>query len=269
MTEPSSRTDRALDVWEALSDPTRRLLLDRLRAGAKATTELCKGLSITRFAVMKHLAVLECAGLVVSRKHGRVRMNHLNAAPLARLGEAWASPRAAALSAIGTALISKIEDDAMTEPLPVHRIGAIDIALDWTIAAPSARVWQTLVAAPDAWWPREMRARGENSEMRFEARLGGQLTEHHEGAGVLWYSVFAVDPGKSLDLSGALATRYGGPAISLLHLEIEPKEKSSTTLRLTDSLFGRLGPETQSHVASGWGAIVGGLIRHVEEQAGQ
>lgn len=257
-------SDEAPDIWGALSDPTRRHLLGRLRDGAKATSELCRGLPVTRFAVMKHLAVLEGAGLVTSRKHGRVRMNHLNAAPLARLGSEWLSPRAAAFGAAGAALARKLEDEALPEPLPVNRVGAIDIALDWTVAAPPQRVWRALVADPDAWWPRALRAAGEGSAMRFDARLGGQLTEHHGEKSILWYAVFAIDAGKSLDLSGALATRYGGPATSLLHIEIEPQGAAATVLRLTDSLFGRLGPETQASVAEGWGAIVGGLIAYVE-----
>lgn len=252
------------DIWDALADPTRRLLLDRLRDGAKATTVLCKGLTVSRFAVMKHLAVLEGAGLVTSRKRGRIRMNHLNAAPLADLGSNWTSPRAKALAAAGAALVRNIEGGAMIEPLPISRVGAVDIALDWTIAAPPTRVWAALVLEPDLWWPRALRARGETSTMRFDARLGGQLTEHQDGAGVIWYAVFGLDPGKSLDLSGALATRFGGPATSLLHIEVEAEGRRATKLRLTDSLFGRLGPETQSHVVAGWGAIIGGLANHVE-----
>ncbi len=85
--------DERLDnVWKALSDPTRREILDLLRTGPKTTGELASGFpDLTRFAVMKHLGVLEDASLVIARKEGRQRWNHLNAVPLRRIYERWVS----------------------------------------------------------------------------------------------------------------------------------------------------------------------------------
>ncbi len=79
-------------VWKALGDPTRRALLDELRNGRKTTSELVASVpGMTRFGVMKHLGVLEDAGLVISRKEGRQRWNHLNAVPLRGIYERWVS----------------------------------------------------------------------------------------------------------------------------------------------------------------------------------
>jgi DNA-binding transcriptional ArsR family regulator len=70
-------------VFKALADPTRRFLLDRLfeRSG-RTLTELESDLEMTRFGVMKHLRILEDAGLVVSRKEGREKLHFLNVVPI-------------------------------------------------------------------------------------------------------------------------------------------------------------------------------------------
>ena len=77
-------------VFKALADPTRRFLLDRLfvRDG-RTLTELESELEMTRFGVMKHLRVLEDAGLVVSRKVGRTRLHHLNSVPIRQIHDRW------------------------------------------------------------------------------------------------------------------------------------------------------------------------------------
>lgn len=86
-------TTEAMDlVWRALADPTRRRLLDELRAGPRTTGQLVGAFpEMTRFGVMKHLAVLVEAGLVVTRKDGRRKWNHLNAVPLRMIYERWVS----------------------------------------------------------------------------------------------------------------------------------------------------------------------------------
>ena len=77
-------------IWKALSDPTRREILDALRDGPKQTTEIVDAFSqLSRFGVMKHLDVLREAGLVVTRSEGRRRINSLNATPLRDVIERW------------------------------------------------------------------------------------------------------------------------------------------------------------------------------------
>lgn len=87
--------DDALDnVWKALADPCRRRLLDLLRQRPKTTGELCEDFNTSRFAVMKHLRVLEEAGLVVVRREGRQRWNYLNPVPIQAIYERWITPYA-------------------------------------------------------------------------------------------------------------------------------------------------------------------------------
>jgi len=77
-------------VFKALADPSRRLLLDRLfERDGQALIELEEELEMTRFGVMKHLHVLEDAGLVVSLKRGRKKLHYLNPVPIRQLYERW------------------------------------------------------------------------------------------------------------------------------------------------------------------------------------
>jgi DNA-binding transcriptional ArsR family regulator len=77
-------------VFKALADPTRRFLLDRLFArDGRTLTELESELEMTRFGVMKHLRVLEDAGLVVARRSGREKLHFLNAVPIRLIHDRW------------------------------------------------------------------------------------------------------------------------------------------------------------------------------------
>lgn len=77
-------------VFKALADPTRRFLLDRLfQRDGRTLTELEAELEMTRFGVMKHLRVLEDAGLVVSRKVGREKQHYLNVVPIRLVHDRW------------------------------------------------------------------------------------------------------------------------------------------------------------------------------------
>ncbi len=72
----------AVDVFHAVSDPTRRAILDRLRGGEAPVVEIADGFRMSRPAVSKHLAVLRRARLVRERRDGRMRYYRLDPAPL-------------------------------------------------------------------------------------------------------------------------------------------------------------------------------------------
>jgi DNA-binding transcriptional ArsR family regulator len=78
------------EVFKALADASRRALLDRLHAkNGQTLSELCDGLTMTRQAVTKHLAILEAANLVATIKHGREKLHYLNPVPIHQIGERW------------------------------------------------------------------------------------------------------------------------------------------------------------------------------------
>jgi len=101
-------------VFRALADPTRRSLLDELfRQDGQTLSALEERLPMTRFGVMKHLKVLEEAGLVVSKKRGREKLHFLNPVPIRLVHDRWVSkyaePWAAGLSGLKRELEKTME----------------------------------------------------------------------------------------------------------------------------------------------------------------
>ena len=102
------------EVFKALADPTRRSLLDELfKQDAQTLSALEARLPMTRFGVMKHLRVLEAAGLVVARRRGREKLHFLNPVPIRLVHDRWVSkyaePWAAALSGLKRELEATME----------------------------------------------------------------------------------------------------------------------------------------------------------------
>jgi DNA-binding transcriptional ArsR family regulator len=97
-------------VFKALADGTRRTLLDALFAEDGQTLSALEArVDMTRFGVMKHLRVLEDAGLVVARKHGREKFHYLNPIPIQLVHERWVSKYAAPWAAGLTELKNQLE----------------------------------------------------------------------------------------------------------------------------------------------------------------
>ena len=77
-------------VFKALADSSRRFLLDRLfKREGQTLGELEGELEMTRFGVMKHLKVLEEAGLIITRREGREKLHFLNAVPIRLIHDRW------------------------------------------------------------------------------------------------------------------------------------------------------------------------------------
>ena len=98
-------------VFKALADPTRRAVLDALCAADGQTVQsLCELFpQMTRFGVMKHLALLEAANLVVTRREGRSKRHFLNPIPIQQLSERWISKYAQPFTRAMTGLQRQLE----------------------------------------------------------------------------------------------------------------------------------------------------------------
>jgi DNA-binding transcriptional ArsR family regulator len=104
------------EVFKALADPTRRELLDQLfERDGQTLSSLEERLPMTRFGVMKHLKVLEEAGLVTTRKRGREKLHFLNPVPIRLIHDRWVSKYAAPWASALTELKHDIENDGNEE----------------------------------------------------------------------------------------------------------------------------------------------------------
>lgn len=131
-------------VFKALADPTRRLLLDRLRQhNGQTLGELCERLDMARQSATQHLDVLERANLVTVVRRGRLRLHYLNPAPIHEIEERWISgfdkPRLQVL----TAIKNRAEETAMAD----DRTSVPTYVYATYIHATAEQVWQALTDA--------------------------------------------------------------------------------------------------------------------------
>ncbi len=100
-------------VFRALADPTRRHLLDKLfERDGRTLTELESELEMTRFGVMKHLRVLEQAGLVVHQRSGREKLHYLNPVPIRLIHDRWIDKFSESRVSALAELKHRLEEDA-------------------------------------------------------------------------------------------------------------------------------------------------------------
>ncbi|HEU4325535.1 MAG TPA: metalloregulator ArsR/SmtB family transcription factor [Roseiflexaceae bacterium] len=171
-------------VFRALADPTRRRLLDLLfERDGRTLTELESGLPMTRFGVMKHLRVLEEAGLITTRKVGRERLHYLNPVPIQLISDRWinkySAVRASALADLKTVL-EGVNIMADTKPKLVYQI---------IIKAPQERVWEAITK------PEFTSRYYYDSALKTDLAVGSPFTYHMEdGSPIVEGAVVASEP---------------------------------------------------------------------------
>ncbi|WP_329256634.1 metalloregulator ArsR/SmtB family transcription factor [Actinoallomurus sp. NBC_01490] len=236
-------------VFKALADPTRRLLLDRLfERDGRTLTELESQLDMTRFGVMKHLRVLEEAGLVVSRKTGRSRTHYLNPVPVRRIHDRWIGKyterRAAALSELKTRLEETVTSTTDTLTTQVYQV---------FIKATPERIWEAIT----------------NPEFTAEYFHGARITMTngryvaHGPNGELWGDdeVIEWDPPRRLvhGWRSLYDEEMAKEETSRVTWEIEPQDDGTCLLTAVhDRLEG--APKTARSVSGpGWMRVLSGL----------
>ena len=108
-------------MFKALADPTRRSLLDKLfKDDGQTLSALEARLPMTRFGVMKHLRILEEAGLVVTKRRGREKLHYLNPVPIRLVHDRWVSKYAAPWAATLSDIKHRLEDRTMEKVFEIY-----------------------------------------------------------------------------------------------------------------------------------------------------
>jgi len=230
-------------VFKALSDPTRRQLLDTLRdRGGLTLTELEQGLGMTRFGVMKHLKVLEEANLVVSRRDGRFKYHYLNALPIQEVADRWMAPYAKPLARFALNLKNALESEPPMADKP-------DFVFSTYIRTTPDRLWDALT----------------NPEMTQQFYYGGRVQAELKPGGNFSYlapngeinlhgEVLEIDPPKKLVTTFRATWAEAGGETTRVMYEIEPMgEVCKFTMTHFDYEKSKAGVE------EGWPIIVAGL----------
>lgn len=254
-------SDELTPTWKALSDPTRRAILDLLKKRPHTTGELCAAFEhLSRFAVMKHLAVLEEAELVVVRPHGRERWNQLNVVPLQQIYERWLRPYEARWASSLLHLKQFIEENegekTMAEQAkPAIVLRRIHVEQEVTINAAPNHVFEALTKQVSAWWGAPYLLTDAPHAIILEPEVGGRLYEiSGEGEGALWATVTAIQKNRWLELTGPIG--MSGAMHSVVSFALEPKAEV-TSVKLTHHAVGELSENTEANYGKGWQDLVG------------
>jgi len=232
------------EVFKALADPTRRALLDELfREDGQTLSALEEHFAMTRFGVMKHLRVLEDAGLVVVRRRGREKLHFLNPVPIRLVHDRWVSkyaePWAAGLSELKTDL-----ERAMEKVFEIY------------IRTTPERLWEA-ITDPDirSKYQFGMRQVGDGSVgSRYEMQGGGTVIGEGE--------TVESDPPKRLvqTMRALWSDDVAAEGFSRITWEIEQVEDSCLLILPHDQL--REGANDELY--GGWPMILSGLKTWLE-----
>jgi uncharacterized protein YndB with AHSA1/START domain/DNA-binding transcriptional ArsR family regulator len=262
-------TEDDLDpVWKALADPTRRRLLDLVKGRPRMTGDLAAEFPhLSRFAVMKHLAVLEEAGLILVRRRGRERWNHLNAVPIRALAERWIGRYEAAWAGSLLRLRDVAEEHPTEEvtgmpnaidagPIAVR---SILIEQEVQIAAPPAKVFDVLTQGAGVWWDHSW-AQG---EVRLDARVGGRFEEvWSETDGALYATVTRIKQGELLAMTGPMGMT--GAVQNVMEITLEASD-GGTRLRLSHRALGEIDDDAEASYSGGWTHLLAGRLKSLVE----
>lgn len=244
------------NLLQALADPTRRSIFERLVAGPSSVTSLAGRLPVSRPAVSQHLRVLGEAGLVESTKDGTRRIYSVRRDGLADLRSWLDEMWDAALDRYERAAI---EESLMTEPVIKTR----------TVPLPVEQAFALFTERIGSWWPTETHSIAADNEdatagtiIRFDAHVGGQVVETApDGSECSWADVMAWQPPHRFVLSW-----HPSPnpiASSVLEVTFTATE-GGTELRLVHSgwdEFGADAGERRDGYNTGWEMV---LDRYVD-----
>jgi DNA-binding transcriptional ArsR family regulator len=249
--------DETAPLWRALSDTTRRRIMDLLRERPRITGEIASHFEISRIAVMRHLEVLGEAGLVTSRKRGRERWHYLNAVPLQRLHERWFGPLAGGWASGLLRLQTKVEGEAGA----VSRSElAIDLALDITIEGAPAAVFSALTGDPGGWWGHPF-LRPQATGVTLEPRLGGLMLEHWAHGGATMAAVTGWQEDRHLQLTGPF---HLGVAVGVATFDLAPVDPG-TLVQFTFRAVGAVDPELAEAMSKGLRELVSERLKALVE----
>ena len=251
-------------IWKALSDPTRREILDLLKEQPRTTGNLCDAFEVSRFAIMKHLSILEKADLIVVRRRGRERWNHLNAIPLQQIYDRWLRPYEAEWASVLLNLKQQIETSKGNElrmtTKSLSELTEIHVEQNVTINASPEVVFDALTQQISVWWTQPFFHSGEAAKrLVLELRPGGRFYEDlGNNEGLFLATVVSIKKPNQLQLIGPMGMT--GLVQGSVLFQLESKE-NSTLLKLSHRAIGDVSDEVKNGYDLGWKELLSNRLR--------
>ena len=239
------------EVFKALADQNRRLLLDRLfERDGQSLLELQEDLPMTRFGVMKHLRVLEEAGLLTTRRVGRQKLHYLNPVPIRLLHDRWISRYADPIVAQLAALKVRLEEPPMAAaPRHVYEI---------FIRTSPERLWRAITD------PTETRQYYFGTDVQSDWKTGSRLVYLDHGEVSLECKILEIDPAHKLvhSFTALYSPEMATEKPSRVTWEIEKMGDACRLTLVHDEFDGETA--TYYSVEHGWSQILSGLKTLIE-----
>ena len=218
---------------------------------------------LSRFAIMKHLGILEKANLITTKKEGKFRWNYLNTVPFRQTYEEWLK------QLVQLKYLAIPSEEAMMESEKQPTTTRVQIELP--INALKVEVWNVLTQQTGQWWLRSYFTHQKTKEMIMEAKLGGMLYERIGAEqGIVWASVIALEVPEFIQFMGYLRpVPNSGPAISFLRLDLETVKahpSSRTKLILTDDIMANISEKDQKELTERWRRLLTDGLKSFIEQ---
>ena len=248
-------------VWNALSNPHRRKLLDLMREGPQTTGDLAGHFpDLSRYAVMQHLGVLSEAGLVLVRKKGRFRFNYLNPVPIQRAYERWMRPFAVPAAKSMLALENYLQVSDKEKIMETQETRYVTIEAEVPLNAAPEKVFEALTTGLDAWWP--LRAK-ENASVVVEGQVGGKVYEDWGSQGGFLYGYWAVfdRPHRAVLVGTSTLTPE---AYQTRNTDTVEAAENGAVYKKSYVLWGNISKETEKRIRNGVKFLSGELKKFVE-----
>jgi DNA-binding transcriptional ArsR family regulator/uncharacterized protein YndB with AHSA1/START domain len=246
-------------VFKALGHPIRRQILDILKQSPRTTGELDEYFpEVTRYAIMKHLRILEEGNLVVVRREGKYKRNFLNAVPLQEMHKRWVGKY---MQSTASSLLNL--RSAVKQTGGMNKMSEFRIEQELFIDAPRAKVFNALTENVEDWWEFRIAPKGVTSHFTFEPVPGGRFIEKWgENEGAIWGNVYFVNAPEEIRLFGHLGMQ--GAVNSAYTYRLLEKE-GGTLLQLSHTASGVIQDQWEQEHSKGWEYLLGTLLKNYVE----
>lgn len=255
-------------LFKALGHPIRRKILDILKGSPTTTGELNDYFpEVSRFAIMKHLTILEEGNLVLVRREGKYRINFLNAVPLQEVHNRWVEKymQSPANSLLNLKSLVEKKGGTFSMTSSNKKTNSIfQIEQEVFIDAPRNTVFNALTERAEDWWEFRLAPKGTTSHFTFNPVPGGKFIETwNENEGAVWGNVYYVNAPEEIRLHGHLGME-GAVNSSYTYRLIEKEE--GTVLQLSHSASGIIQEDWEQKHSEGWKYLLGTLLKNYVEQ---
>ena len=218
-------------IWTALADSKRRHIITLLEEKPRTTGELSNYFDVSRYAVMKHLKVLEKAGLITTERQGRTRWNFLNQELALFLRTKLAANDNESYRLMD--VMGLFPGQTQPAQMSITTVGPALIEQTVDLQASSAQVFEALTSGIDNWWNQRALA---DSQIILEPYVNGRFYEafNANGQGILYAYVTTIIQDLEIRLQGTLEFSEHFANVSLpenfVHITLESQDNDSKLL---------------------------------------